>query len=161
VGLYGSVKKAIKSVRLQKRVYDPEKMDPNDVKLPKHITELNNLQLKEIIKKELRTYKSLNYGKKNINQLDEFDYHSYQVAIALRLIQKNLDIFVPDDEFFPNFMYKFSNKEMKLKISRLIFKYLEEVEEYEKEKLKQDYRWTPLEMTHLLYYLSIYKNVTY
>jgi len=149
-----------RSPKLKKRKYDPEALGIEDLKLPVCFNEIGPIRLGNDLRTELKDYKTLDYKYANLAKLKEKEYHSFQIGLMLKGIQDGYALFAPDKkEVFPDFILKYHSKLLELKIMDIIEKYIKEVDRWASENmLKEDYKWTPMDATHLLYYLSVYKE---
>ena len=162
---FGSVFKQIArffrgSPRLKIRKYDPHVLSIEDLNLPLCINEISPLRVSNELKYELKDYISLDYKHANIERLNEKEYHSFQIGIMLKGIKDKLVLHVDNKEdVFPDFILKYDIKYLELKLMDIIEIYQKKVDRFASENmLKEDYIWTPLDATYLLYYLSIYKE---
>ncbi len=160
MSLGGIAKRVFKSVTLKKRVFDPEKVSIEDIRLPAILVDLNDVIIVNMVKDERSTYKSLEYNKKSIKSLNEYTFHSFQIGIVLRYLQLNHDLLIPNKELiFPSIVVNSPFVTIQLKIFEIIYKYdIKITKSSTGIQLMNDIKWTPLDMSYLLYYLSIYKE---
>jgi hypothetical protein len=128
--------------------------------MPVVFKETENTIVSEITRNEIATCKSLQFKKKSKSELNVKNYHSYQIGIILRHMQLNYELFIPDCKIvFPKFVLQLAFSSLQLKVFDIIAKYDKEVKKDLCEiDLIQDVRWTPIDISYLLYYLTLYKN---
>ncbi len=160
MGLGGIAKRVFKTIKLKKRIFDPEKISIEDIKLPAMLVDLNDVVITTMVKDERNTYKSLEYNKKSIKSLNAYTFHSFQIGVVLRYLQLNHDLLILNKEqIFPSIVVNSPFITIQLKIFEIIYKYDEKVPKSSTGvQLMNDIKWTPLDMSYLLYYLSIYKE---
>ncbi len=160
MSLGGIAKRIFNSVKLKKRVFDPERISIEDIKLPNIFEDLNDVVITNMVKEELNTYKSLGYNKKSVKSLNICDFHSFQVGVILRYLQLNYDLLISNkEEVFPSIIINSPFPIIQLKFFEIIYNYDIKVPKTSTgAQLINDTRWTPLDMSYLLYYLSTYKE---
>ena len=160
MGFGGMLKKAFKSVKLKKREFDPEKLDINDITLPKIIEDLDRAIIVSMAKEEVATYKSLGYKDKTLGALEANSYHSFQIGVLLRYYKLDLDLFIPNkDDIFNPFILNQSREAIQEKIFDIVERYDKIVpKEPSSMTLTTQLKWSPLEAGYLLYFLSTYKE---
>ena len=83
MSMFGSMgKKILKSIKIKKRVFDPEKMSIEDISLPRVLKNLDSDNLTSVIAEEISTFKSLGYKVKpiqieDLNSDTDFDKCSH------------------------------------------------------------------------------------
>jgi len=157
----GIFTKAYQSVRLKKRDYDPELLSIEDIELPFIFKSLDENRIQRDIKSELETYKSVGYRLSSNKNIDKNEYSIYQIGILLVALKKELDLkIIVAKSYLPEFIYKTSEDNMKLKISDILKKYDKEVKKDILEgNAREEYTWTPKEAGYILYFLSMYKKI--
>ncbi len=160
MGLGGLIRKVFTPIKLKKRVYDPEKVSIEDIKLPRIIDYFNSQVIITMVKEEVVTYKSLKYKDKTIDELTKITYHSFQIGVLMKYLQFNYDLFIPNKEkVFPSFVLNMPFETLQVKIFDIIALYDDVIpKDPTGKELIEDIRWTPLDTTYLLYYLTIYKD---
>jgi len=160
MGLGGVLRKVFTSTKLKKRVFDPELVSIEDIKLPKIIDQLEPKLIVNMTKEEISTYKSLGYKDKSLGALEVRIYHSFQVGVILKYLQLDYDLFIPNsDQIFPKFVKNYPFESLQGKVFELIANYDKHIaKDPSGKKLIDDLRWSPLDVTYLLYYLTIYKH---
>ncbi|MDD2698102.1 MAG: hypothetical protein PHF17_04780 [Arcobacteraceae bacterium] len=148
------------NVWLKKRKFDPELLDINDIKLPLYFKNIDSPHVMSEIKVELKTYKSLGYRFRKINELETKEYHSLQMGILLKALSLNIDLKVSaNQDYFPDFIYDIGYTTVQSRVSEVIKRYDNEVSKIStEEELKSNLMWTPLEIGYLLFYLSFYQT---
>ncbi len=154
------IKKAFRPTRLKKRVFDPQKVSIEDIRLPDVINELGEQTVISITKEEISTFKSLDYKNKSLETLEHNAYHSFQIGVILKYLQLDIDLFTPNaKEIFPEFIQKFSLESLQSKVFNIIALYDKKIKkDMTQIQLTNDIEWTPLDAAYLLYYLCIYKK---
>lgn len=160
MGLGGMMKKAFTSVKLKKRVFDPEKLSIEDIVLPKVLNNLEVDVVKSMVKEELSTYKSLGYKDRSLGKLEAKSYHSFQIGVILKYLQLNYDLFIPNKEkTFPEFVTSYHFESLQIKVFDIVALFDKKIDKGSNgAQLARDIRWSPLDITYLLYYLSLYKD---
>jgi len=143
--------------RLKKRTFDPEKMSVEDISLPIVFKKIEVEQLKDAIREELNTFKSMGYKNQPIDQLKDYEYHSYQIGLLLRYIQKDLVYFIPEPkDILPSDVLYITKRQLHIKVFNIVYKYDNEVNKDSlKEELVSKYNWSPIDTAYLLRYLSL------
>jgi hypothetical protein len=162
MALFNSIKKkVIQQIKIKKRVFDPEKMSVEDISLPISLRRLDLDIAKKQIETEFKTYKSLGYKDKPLDQIKYKEYHSYQVGVILRYLKEDNTFFVPNiNDILPSMVTYISKKQLHIKVFGIVFRYDNIVDkEALQEELVNDVEWTPLDMAYLLYYLSLENRV--
>ncbi|MEA3498252.1 MAG: hypothetical protein U9R16_04250 [Campylobacterota bacterium] len=162
MGLFGSMGKEIfKSIKIKKRVFDPEKMSIEDISLPVVLRNLNSDNLTSVIADEISTFKSLGYKDKPLEQVKAKEYHSYQVGVLLKYLKDDKSYSIPKIEtILPSFILGSSKKQLHIKVFDIVFRYDNSVEkDASVEELVRDIRWTPNDVAYLLYYISLEDRV--
>ncbi|RLA78005.1 MAG: hypothetical protein DRG78_16130 [Epsilonproteobacteria bacterium] len=160
MGLGGVMKKIFTPTKFKKRVFDPEMISIEDIKLPKIIDQLDSKIIKSMVKEEISTYKSLGYKDKSLGALEVKTYHSFQVGCILKYLQLDYDLFIPNNsEIFPSFVTNYPFESLQTKVFEVINNYDKTIaKDPSGPKLINDISWSPLDVTYLLYYLTVYKN---
>ena len=160
MGLGGIVKKVFTSVKLKKRVFDPEKVSIEDIVLPKIIRNLGADITISMVKEEITTYNSLGYKDKSIETLERKVYHSFQIGIILKYLQLDLSLTGRyKKDIYPDFVHKLQFEALQTKVFDIIDMYDKNVKkDLVGAQLINEIEWTPLDATYLLYYLTIYKD---
>ncbi len=161
MGLGGFVKNIFNPVRLKKRTFDPEKVSIEDIKLPRIIDYFNSSITRSMVKEEISTYSSLNYKNKTMDELDNKEYHSFQIGIILKYLQLDYDLVVTNkDKIFPSFMKNIPSDTLQVKVFDIIAQYDKDIpKDPTGKQFTLDIRWTPLDAKYLLYYLTVYKEL--
>lgn len=157
----GIFSKAFESVRLTKRVYDPELISIKDIELPLIFKSFDESRVQRDIKSELQTFKSLGYRFKDRNKLEDKEYYSLQIGIMLNALNHDIDLKIKNNkDYIPEFIYQSSNDTIIKQVSDIIKKFDKEVSKSISEIISKDeFIWTPIEAGYLLYYLSFYKDL--
>jgi hypothetical protein len=158
--LYSSnIKKKLFSLsKLKKREFDPEKMSAEDISLPFIIEDIDKFILRNSLKEELKTFKSLGYKNKSIEELNkEFEYHSYQIGLIIRCLKdKILQIDSNTKEILPKEVTSLSKQQLHIKVFNIVYKYDNLIKRnFTQKQLEEDISWTPLDIAYLLYYLNL------
>ena len=143
--------------RLKKRTFDPEAMSIEDISLPNTLMNLDVEDIKNLIEKEVDTFKSLDYKNKTLDQLKISEYHSYQIGIMLRYIKEERVFLIPKiDELVPSFIMGATKGQLHIKVFDIVYRYdLGVNKEMGLPELKKEIKWTPREAGYLLRYLNM------
>ena len=160
MGLGGLFKKVFSPTRLKKRTFDPEKVDIQDITLPKIIYNLDIKLVKSMVKEEIATYKSLGYSSSIATNLDVKSYHSFQMGNILRYLQSDEDLFIPNKEkIFPKFILNIAKKSLMYKVFEIFDRYDRIIaKNLTAKELTTQLQWTPVEIGYILYYSTVYKD---
>ena len=151
--------KKVKTIapRLKKRTFDPEAMSIEDISLPNSLMELDIEDVKNMIEKEVSTFKSLGYNNKTLDQLKINEYHSYQIGVMLRYIKEERVFLIPTiDELVPSFIMGATRSQLHIKVFDLVYRYDLAVNKgMNISQLEKEIKWTPREAGYLLRYLNM------
>lgn len=127
--------------------------------LPVEVESLSNIQVRDISRKILRIYESLDY-KNNNDEYIKDSWHSWQVSILLSLYKRDMELFIPNQaNIFKDEIVDQSESSLKELISKILNKYKNEVKiNLNKEILSKNRIWNGEEVSIILYFLSKYKN---
>ncbi|MEA2050508.1 MAG: hypothetical protein U9O56_07245 [Campylobacterota bacterium] len=161
MAMFGSVGKVFKSIKLKKRVFDPEKMSIEDITLPVCLRNLDSDEARNLVKQEIDTFKSLGYVNMPIDQLKFPEYHSYQVGTLLRFLQEDKVFLIPNiEKILPSVALHITKRQLHVKVFDMIYRYNESVDPAElKQELEVDLKWTPLEVAYLLHYITLENRI--
>ncbi|MCK5111882.1 MAG: hypothetical protein KAQ94_10215 [Arcobacteraceae bacterium] len=158
---FGSIlQKIFSSVKLKKRVFDPEKIELVDLILPDFIDTFDSETVYSMVREELNTFQSLEYKNKPIESLNIKEYHSFQIGIILKFLLLEYDLFITNKkDIFPSFILNTPKEKVKHKVFYIINLYGNTVAKTLSGKdLVDDVRWSPIDIAYLLYYLCTYKE---
>jgi len=143
--------------RLKKRTFDPEAMSIEDISLPNALMNLDPEEIKNMIEKEVSTFKSLGYKNKTLDQLKINEYHSYQIGMMLRYIKEERVFLIADiEELIPSFIMGATRQQLHIKVFDIVYRYdLGVNKNMSLEELEKEIKWTPKEAAYLLRYLNI------
>jgi len=143
--------------RLKKRTFDPEAMSIEDISLPYALMNLDPADIKNMIEKEITTFKSLGYKNKTLEQLKISEYHSYQIGLMLRYIKEERVFFISNiEKMVPNFIMGTTKQQLHIKVFDIVYRYdLGVNKNMSLEELEKEIKWTPKEAAYLLRYLNI------
>lgn len=127
--------------------------------LPLEIENLSNNQVRDISRKILRIFESLEY-KKNVVEYAKFSWHSWQVSILMSLYKRDMELFIPNKgDIFKDDIVEQSESSLKELMSKLVSKYKKEVKiQLNKEVLSKNRIWSGEEVAIILCFLSRYKE---
>ena len=152
------IKKVVKlAPRLKKRTFDPEAMSIEDISLPNALMRLDIEDIKNMIEKEVATFKSLDYKNKTLDQLKINEYHSYQIGIMLRFIKEERVFLIHKiDDLIPDFINGTTRNQLHIKVFDIVYRYdLGVKKDMRIEELKKEIKWTAREAGYLLRYLNM------
>lgn len=143
--------------RLKKRTFDPEAMSIEDISLPNALMNLDPEDIKNMIEKEVATFKSLDYKNKTLEQLKINEYHSYQIGVMLRYIKEERVFLIADiEELIPNFIMGATRQQLHIKVFDIVYRFdLGVNKAMSLEELEKEIKWTPREAAYLLRYLNM------
>ena len=128
--------------------------------LPMEVESLSNNQIRDISRKILRIFESLEY-KRNALEYAKTSWHSWQVSILMSLYKREMELFIPNkSEIFKDDVIEQSESSLKQLMSQLILKYKKDVKtQLNKEILSKNRIWSGEEVAIILYFLSRYKEI--
>ena len=143
--------------RLKKRTFDPEAMSIEDISLPNALMGLDIEDIKNMIEKEVATFKSLGYINKTLDQLKINEYHSYQIGIMLRYIKEERVFLISNiEKIIPNFIMGATRKQLHIKVFDIVYRFdLAVNKNMSLEELEKEIKWTSREAGYLLRYLNM------
>lgn len=143
--------------RLKKRTFDPEAMSIEDISLPNALMNLDPEDIKNMIEKEVATFKSLDYKNKTLDQLKINEYHSYQIGMMLRYIKEERVFLIADiEELIPSFVMGATRQQLHIKVFDIVYRFdLGVNKAMSLEELEKEIKWTPREAAYLLRYLNM------
>lgn len=128
--------------------------------LPETIEKIGPREAYDIAKKVFESYKYFDYHKKNSGELDNKEWHTWQVSLILQLFKHNEELFVPNkqDVFHP-FLLNSTEDDIKSLMNGIIKKYKTHAEiNRTKDYLSKDYIWSTRDISIIFYFLANYKN---
>jgi len=143
--------------RLKKRTFDPEAMSIEDISLPNALMNLDPEEIKNMIEKEVSTFKSLGYNNKTLDQLKINEYHSYQIGMMLRYIKEERVFLIADiEKIIPIFIMGATKQQLHIKVFDIVYRYdLGINKDMRLDELEKEIKWTPREAGYLLRYLNM------
>lgn len=143
--------------RLKKRTFDPEAMSIEDISLPNALMNLDPEDIKNMIEKEVATFKSLDYKNKTLDQLKINEYHSSQIGMMLRYIKEERVFLISDiEELIPSFIMGATRQQLHIKVFDIVYRYdLGVNKAMNLEELEKEIKWTSREAGYLLRYLDM------
>ncbi len=124
--------------------------------LPKGIDELKRDDLREYVKNDIDTYRSIDYSKYTPELLVAAkEWHTWQVCIMLKLYKMGDKIFISDkEEIFPDEIKELSKHNLEQVIQSIIKNLkIRANMNAKKEVLKKDAKWSAFEVSCLIYFI--------
>lgn len=127
------------------------------IKTPKLLTSIRPNFIREVIREDISTYKFLGYAKNGEEEMRTNEWHSWQVSFMVKAIVDKIGVVIHNkEEVFPAYILSLDLEQAKQMAELLLSKYNEQVDSFlKKEQLQKDIRWSPLEVGHLLHYISL------
>ena len=143
--------------RLKKRTFDPEAMSIEDISLPNSLMNLDVEDIKNMIEKEVATFKSLDYKNKTLEQLKINEFHSYEIGLILRYIKEDRVFLIANiDEIIPSFIMGSTRNQLHIKVFDIVYRYDLGVNKMMSvDQLEKEIKWSPREAAYLLRYLNM------
>jgi hypothetical protein len=143
--------------RLKKRTFDPEAMSIEDISLPNSLMNLDVEDIKNMIEKEVATFKSLDYKNKTLEQLKINEFHSYEIGLMLRYIKEDRVFLIANiDEIIPSFIMGSTRNQLHIKVFDIVYRYDLGVNKMMSvDQLEKEIKWSPREAAYLLRYLNM------
>ena len=131
-----------------------------EVAIPITIAAMDKDIVRDIVKKILETYRALEYYKKDLNDLNKTEWHSWQFSVLLKYLKDGQDLIIPYSyEYFHEDTLSRSKKELESRIAFILESYeARTTVDASREFLCNEIVWTANEVGTILYYLSIYKK---
>lgn len=151
-------KKAFHSSILKHRLSHTDKTDPNNIQLPPFIEKLNKRKLKQIIQKIIKKYKQKNYTLFNREELNsDKNWHDTHFIILFMYYKKHWSLTIDNDDIrFPHFLTTYNLEPLQEEVDKTISKIYDKIDsKATKDNLNNSYTYTALDLTYILYYLSI------
>ncbi len=151
-------KKAFKSAQFTKGLYHYDKTDPENLKFPLNIDNIQENSIMKAIPRIVDKYRKLNYKRFNREELDTYKHwNDLQVLLLIKFYKNNWSFSIPDEkEFFPSFIFTFSQDSLKKKLDLIISYCHDHIEQnFSKEELEKRFSWSALDITYLLHYFVI------
>lgn len=139
-----------------------DKSDPENIKLPLFIENINERKLNKIIQKILKRYKQKNYTLYNREELHkDRNWPDIHFIILFMFYKKRRCVKIdPDDVRFPHFISTFTLKPLQHEIDTVIAKVYDKINsEASKDQLKNTFTYTALDLTYILYYLTLIEDI--
>lgn len=128
--------------------------------LPENIEKIGPREAYDITRKVFESYKYFDYHKKNANELDKKEWHTWQVSLVLVLFKHNEELFIPNqEEVFHPFLLKSTDDDIKSLMNGILKKYKNNVEIAKtKDYLSKEYIWSSRDISIIFYFLANYKR---
>lgn len=130
------------------------------VDFPPKIEKLSNSDLREIVRQIYKSFRYFDYQKMSLDNLEQKEWHSWQVSILLFCFKKGVDFEIYDEEkIFNDFLLKADENSLKSLLKDILTKYENYVKIIDgKDKLCKDYIWSNRDVSTIFYLLSNYKK---
>ena len=128
--------------------------------LPEIIEKCSIDQISSLARELFSTYKSLGYATKSEDDLNKKEWSMWEFSIVLKFCKKDLELKIDESEkIFPQFILNYGEVGLRTRFQTYL-------EIYDKNRgitasqleLQNNNFWTPVDMTCLFYYLTIYKE---
>ena len=131
------------------------------LKFPANIEKMTEFLISSIVRKIYEVYVKFDYKNATDEQLNEKEWHSWQVSMLLKLYKFNQEFYIPNQkEVFPESILEMNLKFLEDYINSLIIKYDNNVDiSKSKDLLCSDVIWTTRDVSILFYYLSKYREL--
>jgi len=131
------------------------------LQFPADIEKMTEFLISSIVRKVYEVYVKFDYKNATDDQLDEREWHSWQVSMLLKLYKFNQEFYIPKQkEVFPKSILDMNLKTLEDYINSLIIKYDNNVDiSKSKDLLCSDVIWTTRDVSILFYYLSKYREL--
>jgi len=141
-----------------------EKKEPITIqylRLPKEIDKMTEFTVSSIVRKIFETYCKFDYKNATENQLEEKQWHTWQVSMIMKLYKFNQEFYIRNKEsIFPEDILKLKPKSLESLAQSLVMKYDNSVKiSKSKDDLCKDIIWTVRDVSVLFYYLSTYREL--
>lgn len=132
----------------------------SSLKIHKKIIEMEALLLQKDCKKLFDNFKSLAYTKKNKQDLALVEWNNWEVFLLMGLIKIDKDMFIsnPHEVLHPS-IAQLSKSEVVSHMNVIFDKYNKLDKDLTSDVLRSQINWSPIEVSTIFYYLSIYKNI--
>ena len=151
-------KKAFVSSILKHKLSHTDKANPDNIDIPDFIENLNNRKLNQLIEKILKKYKQKNYTLYSREELNsDKNWQDLHFLILFMFYKKEWNILVDQKQMhFPHFLFTYNLKPLQELLDQLISKVYDKINsKATKDELTNSYTFTALDISFLLYYLTI------
>jgi len=131
------------------------------LQLPVEIEKMTEFLVSSIVRKIYDVYVKFDYKTANDDQLDEKEWHSWQVSMLLKLYKFNQEFYIPNQkEIFPKSILAMDLKSLEDYANSLVIKYDNNVDiTKSKDFLCLDVIWTTRDVSIMFYYMSKYREL--
>jgi len=151
-------KKAFVSSMLKHKLSHTDKSNPDNIDIPLFIDTLNDRKLNQTLEKLLKKYKQKNYTLYSREELHtDNNWHDIHFILLFMFYKKGLHIKIDQNDFhFPHFLFTYNLKPLQEEIDKIISKVYDKIDsKASKEELLNSYTYSALDISYILYYLSI------
>ena len=129
------------------------------LQFPADIEKMTEFLISSIVRKVYEVYVKFNYKNAGDEQLDEREWHSWQVSMLLKLYKFNQEFYIPNQkEIFHKSILEMDLKSLESYVNSLVVKYDNSVDiSKSKDLLCSDVIWTTRDVSILFCYLSKYR----
>lgn len=129
--------------------------------LPKEIEQMTEFTVSSIVRKIFDTYTKFDYKNATEEQLDEKQWHSWQISMIMKLYKFNQEFYIRDKEsIFPKSVLNLNMHSLESLAQSLVVKYNNSVViAKSRDALCKDIIWTVRDVSVLFYYLSKYREL--
>ena len=147
-----------KSAIFKRRLSHLDKSDPQNLKLPLIIEDVQNNALKVAIVKLVSKYRKKDYRFKNREELEEEkDWSDLEVLLLAKFYKNQWSFIIAnEDDFFPHFVFTYNIEPLRKEIDKIISHIYDKLDsEVSREKLMNTFTYSGLEVTYLLHYFAL------
>jgi hypothetical protein len=131
----------------------------SSLKIHKKIVEMEVSLLQKDCKKLFDNFKSLAYTKKNKQDLALVEWNNWEIFLLMGLIKMDKDMFISNPhEVLHSSIAQLSKSEVVSHMNVIFDKYNKLDKDLTSDVLRSQIKWSPIEVSTIFYYLSIYKN---
>ena len=146
------------------KIPEPVKKEEKGIEflqLPVEIEKMTEFLISSIVRKIYDVYVKFDYKKANDDQLDEKEWHTWQVSMLLKLYKFNQEFYIPHPkEIFPKSILEMDLKTLEDYANSLVIKYDNNVDiTKSKDLLCLDVIWTTRDVSIMFYYMSKYREL--
>ena len=150
--------RAFKSAIFKRRLSHLDKSDPENLKLPSVIENIQNNALNEVIKKLVDKYRKKDYILKNREELEEEkDWSDLEILLLAKFYKNQWSFIIKNEnEFFPHFVFTYNIEPLRQEIDKIISHIYDKLDsEVSREELMNTFTYSGLEVTYLLHYFAL------
>lgn len=151
-------KKPFKSAILKGKLSHSDKTDPNSIKFPEFIDQLDDEKLYSLVERIVKKYKDNYYFHLDREELDEKkDWSDLYILVLANFYKRGWRYIIENEKgYFPHFVFTYNPIPLKKEVDKIITRIYDKTDsELSKDELDNLFSYSSLDITYLLHYLTI------